>query len=201
MIQTSICHAFPAPSSSTLISVVQAKYVGFCYYGYCVTGSNEDDGNDQLVAVALLVCKVSDILGCHYVTHGDPALSPFNCKSTNYLTFHLNLPPTTFTSGLQVPDKVQVLSYSNFWLIWIFLFLYAISTITFCFMVSVFFNKGQLVIPSRKGYVEGLAYYAQGRCVPTGLMSAVFTKRGVGDIDFSLSISLTLSQSTASHGT
>jgi len=43
---------------------------------------------------------------------------------------------------MQVPANFTVLANSNFLLIWLFLMMYAVSIITFCFMISSIFNKG-----------------------------------------------------------
>ena len=36
-----------------------------------------------------------------------------------------------------------VITYTHWTITWVFLFLYAISVVMFCFMVSTFFSKGQ----------------------------------------------------------
>jgi ATP-binding cassette subfamily A (ABC1) protein 2 len=38
----------------------------------------------------------------------------------------------------------KILTYSNPFLVWLFLMLFAIATIVFCFLISVFFSKAKL---------------------------------------------------------
>lgn len=54
------------------------------------------------------------------------------------------------------PDhEVAVLTYTDWTLLWVFMFLYSITTITFCFMMSVFFNKANLA-----SSVAGIVWFA-----------------------------------------
>lgn len=46
--------------------------------------------------------------------------------------------------------NTSILRHSDWMVVWFFLFVYSIATVCFCFMVSVFFNKGRVFLISAR---------------------------------------------------
>lgn len=65
-------------------------------------------------------------------------------KTLILLSISISLITILLCVSLTTNTDIAIFEFSNWLLIWIFLFIYSITTITFCFMLSTFFSKGTI---------------------------------------------------------
>ncbi|XP_050076110.1 phospholipid-transporting ATPase ABCA3-like [Anopheles maculipalpis] len=65
-------------------------------------------------------------------------------RTITLLTVSITLVTVLLSCNLTTNTKVAIFQFSDRFLIWLFLFVYSITTIMFCFMVSTFFSKANL---------------------------------------------------------
>ncbi|XP_049296749.1 phospholipid-transporting ATPase ABCA3-like [Anopheles funestus] len=65
-------------------------------------------------------------------------------RTLTLLTVSITLVTVLLSCNLTTNTKVAIFQFSNRFLIWLFLFVYSITTIMLCFMVSTFFSKANI---------------------------------------------------------
>ncbi|XP_055533385.1 phospholipid-transporting ATPase ABCA3-like isoform X2 [Wyeomyia smithii] len=65
-------------------------------------------------------------------------------KTLILLTISISLITVLLCASLTTNTDIAIFEFSNWFLIWIFLFIYSITTIMFCFMLSTFFSKANI---------------------------------------------------------
>ncbi|XP_065074349.1 phospholipid-transporting ATPase ABCA3-like [Ochlerotatus camptorhynchus] len=65
-------------------------------------------------------------------------------KTLILLSISISLITILLCVSLTTNTDIAIFEFSNWLLIWIFLFIYSITTITFCFMLSTFFSKANI---------------------------------------------------------
>ena len=63
-------------------------------------------------------------------------------RTVTLLTCSVTLVTVLLSFNLTTNTNVAIFQFSNRFLIWLFLFVYSITTIMLCFMISTFFSKG-----------------------------------------------------------
>uniref|UniRef100_A0A182SA26 ABC transporter domain-containing protein n=1 Tax=Anopheles maculatus TaxID=74869 RepID=A0A182SA26_9DIPT len=65
-------------------------------------------------------------------------------RTLTLLTLSITLVTVLLSCNLTTNTKVAIFQFSNRFLIWLFLFVYSITTIMLCFMISTFFSKANI---------------------------------------------------------
>uniref|UniRef100_A0A182MGR1 ABC transporter domain-containing protein n=1 Tax=Anopheles culicifacies TaxID=139723 RepID=A0A182MGR1_9DIPT len=65
-------------------------------------------------------------------------------RTLTLLTVSITLVTVLLSCNLTTNTKVAIFQFSNRFLIWLFLFVYSITTIMLCFMISTFFSKANI---------------------------------------------------------
>ena len=92
-------------------------------------------------------------------------------KTLLLLTLSISL--ITFLLCANITKKLSIFEYSDWSVIWLFLFVYSIATICFCFMMSVFFSKANIAAA-----VSGFMWFIFQ--MPYSLVSASYDQMTLG---------------------